>query len=681
MSGGWRVAADIGGTFTDLVLVDPDGRCAAVAKLLTSVDDPARSITAGIEALLAEAGIEGAGVEAVVHGTTLVANSLIERRGALTALITTQGHRDVLEIGREARYELYDLDLEKPAPLVPRHRRLEVPERVLADGEVRTALDVDAVRDAARRLGEEGVESIAVVFLHSYLRGDHERAAAEAIAAELAEMEVTTSVEVLPELGEYARVSTTVANAYVRPLAREYLSSLQQRVQDPAPRATVALLTSTGRVTPAATAQRTPIRLLESGPAGGVLAALRAAAQAGIADCLAFDMGGTTAKAAYVEGGRPRLASTFEVARARRFARGSGLPIQLPAIELIEIGAGGGSVAWVDALGLLRVGPRSAGAEPGPACYGFGGSEPTVTDADLVLGHLDAASFLGGGMRIDAQLAREALETLAAPLGLDGAEAVARRVREVVDEQMAGAARMHAVEQGLDPAAHALVATGGAGPVHACSVARALGVARVLVPARAGVASAHGFLGAPFGFDVARSAPALLSELDWAAARQLLEQLEDEASSASQGRVTERRVEADLRYRGQGELVTVAVDEAVLDGADADALAEALAGEYRDRYGRVPEGAEPELLTWRVAVWGAEPALAAMAPEPERAPSGERGVFFSECDGFVDAPVRGRGAAEGDGPMVVEERESTLVVPPGARVEQVDGGSALLVEL
>ena len=670
--GGWRAAADIGGTFTDLVLVDPEGRCAAVAKLLTSAEDPARSVTEGLERLLTEAGADSHPLDLVVHGTTLVANALIERRGAETALITTEGHRDALDIGRESRYDLYDLDLELPVPLVPRRRRREVPERVLADGEVRTPLDVDAVRRVARDLAGEGVTSFAVVFLHSYRHDGHERAAAAAIAEECPDAEVTTSGEVLPQLGELARASTTVANAYVRPLMRDYLGRLEREVQAVAG-APLALLTSSGRLAPAATARRTPIRLLESGPAGGVLAGLAAARRAGVEHCLTFDMGGTTAKASYVEG-RPRLRASFEVARARRFARGSGLPIQLPAVELIEIGAGGGSVAWVDGLGLLRAGPRSAGSDPGPACYGLGGTEPTVTDADLVLGHLEAASFLGGGMDIDADAARTALDTLAPALGLDGPEAVARRVQEVVDEQMAAAARIHAVEQGLDPTRFALVATGGAGPVHACSVARRLGLDRVLVPARAGVASAHGFLGAPFGFDVARSAPGLVADLDWPAVRELVTEQEAEAAGASDAHGARRRVEADLRYRGQGELVTVEVSEAVLDDGDGEALAQALAEEYRRRYGRVPAGAQPEVLTWRCAVSGEEPSLQPMAPESLRHERTERRAFFAELGEFVSTPVVGRGQAGGEGPMIVEERESTLVVPPGARVEQRDGG-------
>ncbi len=673
----WRIAADIGGTFTDLVLVDPAGRSVAAGKILSRRRDPGSVVVEGVTALLRDAGLPAGELTDLVHGTTLVTNALIERSGAPTGLITTEGFRDVLEIGREARYDLHDLDIELPEPLVPRRWRVEVRERVLADGEERLALDLDGVRNAAARLRDEGVESVGVIFLHSYRHDRHERAAAEVIAEECPGMEVTTSCDVLPQMGEFARASTTAASAYVRPLVRGYLRSLEERVRELAGEAAVSLVTSSGHVTPLETAVEAPIRLLESGPAGGVLAAIAVARLAGAEDCLALDMGGTTAKASYVVGGRPRLSSSFEAARVRRFARGSGLPIQLPTIELIEIGAGGGSIASIDGLGLLRVGPRSAGSEPGPACYGFGGADPTVTDADLVLGYLGPESFLGGEMRLEPEAARRAL----ASLGPDAPEEMAVSVRRVVDEQMAAAARMHAVEQGLDPRGFALAATGGAGPMHACSVARILGARRVVVPGRAGVASAHGFLGAPFGFEVARSAPALVSELDWSVTRPLLAELEAEARDAARGRATDAgRVEADLRYRGQGDVVTIPIDGAVVADGDSERLRQLLADEYRRRYDRVPEGVPAELLTWRVTVWGAQPALLPMAARSSGRARSERRVYFEELDRFVATPVVEPREATGEGPMIVEDRESTLVVPPGARVEVIDD-CAMVVDL
>lgn len=673
---GWRISADIGGTFTDLILVDPEGRCVGVAKVLTTQDEPAEGLERGIDELLAE-GPE-VEVDDVVHGTTLVTNALIERRGARTALLSTEGFRDVLEIGRELRYDLYDLDIELPEPLVPRRWRYEVPERVLDDGTVRKGLDEAAVRDLIPVLAREGIESVAVSFLHAYRWPAHEQRVAEILRETLPELDVTTSADVLPQIGEYARTSATVANAYTRPLARNYLADLEERIRRRLPGARLDLIASTGRVAPAATAAKVPIRLIESGPAGGVLAAANAARWVGIRHALAYDMGGTTAKVCYVTDGEPRLTDSFEVARVKRFIKGSGLPIQVPSIELVEIGAGGGSIAWLDHLGLLKVGPRSAGSSPGPACYGLGGTLPTVTDADLVLGYLGADSFLGGDMPLDTEAATRALETLAPGLGVDGAVEVARAVRRIVDEQMAAAARMHAIEQGLDPSAYALVATGGAGPVHACSIARILHLGMVVSPARAGVASAHGFLEAPYGFDVARSAPSILEELDWESVAEMLDELENQARQQAGGIEGTRRIEADLRYRGQGAAVTVTVPT-MEEGDPAAVLTHALEEEYRRRYGRVPEGAEPEVLTWRLS-------FSAQSPDVHPAPPGRqtstrtRPVWFDELGGFSDVPVVSRSEAGGTGPMIVEERESTFVVPPGAKVE-VGEHSVLLVSL
>ena len=675
--GGWRISADIGGTFTDLLIVDPAGRCVGVAKVLTTPEEPAEGLERGIQELLRNQ--PDAVVDNVVHGTTLVTNALIERRGSRTALLTTEGFRDVLEIGRELRYDLYDLDIELPDPLVPRRWRYEVPERVLADGSVRTPLDEEAVRRLVPILEEEGIESVAVSLLHAYRWPNHERRVAEILQEMRPELDVTTSADVLPQIGEFARTSATVANAYTRPLARKYLSDLEDRIRRRLPKARLDLIASTGRVAPAATAAKVPIRLVESGPAGGVLAAANAAESVGIRHALAFDMGGTTAKVCYVTDGEPRLTDSFEVARVKRFIKGSGLPIQVPSIELVEIGAGGGSIAWLDDLGLLRVGPRSAGSDPGPACYGLGGTLPTVTDADLVLGYLSADSFLGGEMTLDVDAARRALDTLSAGLGVDGPEEVARAVRGIVDEQMAAAARMHAIEQGLDPSIYALVATGGAGPVHACSIARILHVGKVISPARAGVASAHGFLGAPYGFDVARSAPSPLEELDWNEAQALLDELEEEARTQAGGMTGSRRIEADLRFRGQGAAVTVTMPQIGGDEDPKQVLATALEAEYRRRYGRVPEGAEPELLTWRLS-------FSAQPPEVEPAPPGRpttpstRPVWFDELGGFTEVPVVGRSEAAGTGPMIVEERESTFVVPPNAKVELAEH-SVLVVTL
>ena len=666
----WRIAGDIGGTFTDLVLSDPDGRCQAVAKVLTTPQQPSEGLITGIEQLLESSGIDRDAVEHVLHGTTLITNALIERRGARTALVTTRGFRDVLHIGRELRYDLYDLDIVMPEPLVPRRWCFEVDARVLADGTVREPLldeEIDRLVDA---LTAEDIESVGICLLHGYRWQDHEHSLAARLQARAPELDITTSAQVLPQIGEFDRASTTVANAYVRPILRRYLDQLSTALATLTPNADLQLVLSTGRVAPAAVASEVPIRLVESGPAGGVLAGQATAAAVGGRHALTFDMGGTTAKACYVVDHEPRLTDRFEVARVRRFARGSGLPIQVPTVELIEIGAGGGSIAAVDELRLLRVGPRSAGSDPGPACYGRGGDQPTVTDADLVLGHLAADRFLGGELVLDTDRARAALAAL--PTGDGTPETAAAAVRRVVDEQMAAAARMHAVEQGLDPTRFTLVATGGAGPVHACSIARILGIPRVLSPGRAGVASAHGFLGAPAGFDVARSAPTPLTELTVDAVTALLDELEEEARSrvgaSSGGR---RVVEAELRFRGQGGTVTVAVPDEVHHDP-ASALSEALEAEYRRLYGRVPVGVTPEVLTWRLSYLDTPPPNL-----PMRGLSGshrsERPAWFEEADGFVPTPVVPRQDAEGDGPMIIEERETTFVVPPGARVKRHAG--------
>ncbi|HSR22739.1 MAG TPA: hydantoinase/oxoprolinase family protein, partial [Candidatus Eisenbacteria bacterium] len=509
--GGARIGVDIGGTFTDLVLL-VGGRVTAVGKALTTPADPSVAVADGVARLLAE--VDPGHVGEVVHGTTLVANALIERKGALTCLLTTRGARDALAIRREHRYDLYDLFLELPAPLVPRRRRWEVGERVLADGTVASPLDEAEVRRLAGRARREGVEAVAVCFLHSYRHPEHERRAAAILADELPGAPVSASCDVVPELGEYVRASTTVANDYVRPLMDRYLATLERRLRAAGLRAPLHLMLSTGGLATVETGRRFPVRLTESGSAAGALSAAFSGAATGERDVLGFDMGGTTAKACLVESGEPLLAREHEVARVYRFAPESGLPLRVPVIDLIEIGAGGGSIARVDRFGLPKVGPESAGAEPGPACYGRGGDRPTVTDADLLLGYLDPRFFLGGEMALDAGAARAAVGGLAAALGLDLDEAAAG-VHRVVNESMAGAARMHSIERGRDIRRFALVATGGAGPVHAWGVARRLGIRRLVLPPSAGVASAFGMLTAPPAFDFARSLPSALADVGW----------------------------------------------------------------------------------------------------------------------------------------------------------------------
>jgi N-methylhydantoinase A len=679
-----RVGVDIGGTFTDLVLL-AGGRVVAVGKALTTPADPSLAVVDGVARLLAE--LDPHQVDEVVHGTTLVANALIERRGAVTGLVTTRGVRDALAIRREHRYDLYDLFLELPEPLVPRRRRWEVDERVLADGTVDRRLDEAEVRRLAGRARREGVEALAVCFLHSYRHPDHERRAAEILAEELPGVPVSASCDVVPELGEYVRASTTVANAYVRPLMDRYLATLADRLGEVGLRCPLHLMLSTGGLATVETGRRFPVRLAESGPAAGALSAAFTGAAAGEPDVLGFDMGGTTAKACLVESGQPVLAREHEVARVYRFAPESGLPLRVPVIDLIEIGAGGGSIARVDRFGLPKVGPESAGAEPGPACYGRGGQRPTVTDADLLLGYLDPRFFLGGEMALDVEAARRAMGALSSRLRLDLAETAAG-VHQVVNENMAGAARMHAIERGRDIRRFALVATGGAGPVHAWGVARRLGIRRLVLPPSAGVASAFGMLTAPPAFDFARSLPAALDDVDWRGVRRAVREMGEQGLVQVVGAGVEAGISmtlaADVRYRGQGEGVTVPLDGA-LGERPAEQVREAFETAYAALYGRQPPGVEPEVLTWRVRIAGPRPELSTrLDAAPGPAARGRRPIWSEERRGFVSADVWDRyrlpPGTVVTGPAVVEERESSGVIGVGGR-GVVDEHGSLRVEL
>src|SRR5215468_7769751 len=497
----YSLGIDIGGTFTDIVIYDHDAGRQVSRKVLTTHEDPARAVAAGVAALLREGRFAPGEFTRVVHATTLFTNALIERKGAVTGLITTAGFADTLEIGRERKYELYDLAITKPEPLVSRDLRLEVAERVGADGRVRRRLDARDVAAKARRAVAAGAESLAIVFLHAYANPRHEAEAARIVARLFPRLAVTTSHEVAPEIREFERASTTAANAYIKPLAQRYLELMGRRVAEAGIPAPLLLMLSSGGLTHVAEAERAPVRMLESGPAAGAIAAAffgREDADEG--RVLAFDMGGTTAKLSLVDGGEPLTAYSFEAARQRRFIEGSGLPIRISTIELIEIGAGGGSIASVDEIGLLKVGPRSAGSQPGPAAYGLGGAEPTVTDADLLLGYLNPDYFAGGELALDVAAARAAVERLARALDLSATQ-VAWGIHDVVNESMASAARVHIAERGRDPRHYALVCTGGGGPVHGYGVARKLGISRLICPPSPGVASAWGLLVAPARVD------------------------------------------------------------------------------------------------------------------------------------------------------------------------------------
>ena len=673
--GGFRIGVDIGGTFTDVVLWHPKATQLVREKLLTTPQDPAEAVLEGFNRALRSAGIGANQLDRVIHGTTLVANAIIERKGVRTALITTAGFRDVLEIGREWRYDLFNLDIEMPAPIVARPLRLEVGERVNAAGQVLRALDLDSVDAAIARLREAQVDSVAVCLLHAYRNPAHEQQVAERIAMALPSLSISLSSDVSPELGEYERTSTTVANAYVRPIFEGYVRRLASALSTMGFAHELLLVLSDGRLARAHVAMRYPIRLVQSGPAAGAEAARLFGESAGMNDVLCFDMGGTTAKACLIPNAEPARTIHFEVARETRFAEGSGLPLQIPAIDMIEIGAGGGSIARVDARGLLQVGPHSAGADPGPACYGRGNVFPTVTDCDLLLGYLDATSFLGGRMHLDRDAAETAVRThLAQPLGISVVEA-AWGVHETVTANMAQAATIHAIERALDVTRFALLPIGGAGPVHACAMAHKMGIDQLICPPGAGVASAIGMLASAISFELAHAAPSLLESLDCASALATVESMHAQARELVAGASVapeqiERHTSAMLRYVGQGYEIETAVDDQWLRDNDRQAICTAFAQAYRLRYGR-EESMPVELLSWRVSTTGPRTPLT-LAPatmENQRASRAcvmHRAVWFD--DAFLDVGVYQRDdLAPGnslDGPVIVEEAESTLVVSP-----------------
>lgn len=669
-----RVGIDIGGTFTDLALVDGSGQVWR-HKLLTTPQQPDEAALRGLEELCQRAGVRPEALHAVVHATTLVTNALIERKGARTGLLTTAGFRDVLEMGREQRYDIYDLFLTFPDPLVPRRWRVEVDERVDRDGTVVRPLDLTGARREVARLASEGVEAVAVVFLHAYRNPEHERRVRDLIAAEFPTLAVSTSSDVCPEIREYERTCTTVCNAYAQPVVDRYLARIEQALRELPGH--LLLFLSSGTLATAEVARRYPVRLLESGPAAGTLLASLVASRTGRGEVVAFDMGGTTAKISLVVGGRPRIAPVMEAARTHRFKPGSGIPIRTPVVDVVEIGAGGGSIAGVDSLGLLKVGPDSAGADPGPACYGRGGQQPTVTDACVVLGYFDPSTFLGGTMPLDAAAARRAVGLLGQALGLDPVQA-AWGIYAVVCENMAQAAWMHFAERGEDPRRFTLVAFGGAGPAFAARLARLLGIREVVVPPGAGVASALGLLAAPPGFAQGRSFACDLRDLSrhWEAVEHLLRDMEEEgravvaaAGADPRGIRVERRVE--LRYAGQFHDLEVPVPPTV-GPETGQTLYRRFEEEYRALYGVSLDGYPVLALNWRTLVAGPAPSVQIRAePRPAAVRRPGRAVYLPG-EGFVDVPVYRREAlGEGtvvEGPAVVEEDEATTLVWRGDRV-------------
>ncbi len=684
-----RLAVDIGGTFTDVALETAAGR-RVTAKVLTTPESPERGVMQGIEAALAKAKAALADVALIIHGTTLATNALIERKGAATALVTTEGFRDSVEIGYEHRFEQYDVYLDKPEPLVPRYRRYTVPERMSFTGEVLRPLDEAAVEALVPELQKEKVTAVAVGLFHSYANPAHEVRIREILGRRLPALAVSLSSEVSPELREYERLSTACANAYVQPLMAGYLARLDERLRAGGFAGELLLMTSGGGVIGLEAARRFPIRLVESGPAGGAILASRIAGECGLERVLAFDMGGTTAKICLIDDGRPQTARTFEVARAYRFLKGSGLPLRIPVIEMVEIGAGGGSIARIDALKRAAVGPDSAGAVPGPASYGRGGTEPTVTDADLVLGRIDPHGFAGGSLTLDTAAAEEALaRVLGKPLELESALA-ALAVSEMVDENMTSAARVHAVERGKSLEPRTLVAFGGAAPLHAARVAEKLGISRILVPTGAGVGSAVGMLAAPVAYDVARSFYQRLDTLDPAAVNAHLEGMRAEAfavveRSAGGAPLVETRT-AYMRYIGQGHEIPVELPVRALEARDRERLLKAFEAAYRAQFGRTIPGLEAEVLSWAIGVaTKVKPPKAAAKAGSAKAPKplGKRRLFDPGKGSFVQASVYRRADLKPGvrlaGPALVGEDETTTVVPPGFKLA-VNALGYLIVE-
>jgi N-methylhydantoinase A len=680
-----RLAVDIGGTFTDLVLDQPDRMLSS--KLLTTHEAPDEAVIAGTQVILREAGVAASSLDLVIHGTTLATNALIERKGARTALVTTAGFRDSLEIAYEHRFEQYDLYMERPDPLVPRDLRLEVPERLAADGSVLLPLDETALERLAAILRQQGIESLAISFLHSYINPAHEERARELIARLLPQLAISVSSEVCREIREYERTSTVVANAYVLPMMDRYLSRMQDGFRRIGVACPLLLMMSSGGICTVDTARRFPVRLVESGPAGGAILARHVAARGGYDRALSFDMGGTTAKITLIDDYTPLRSRHFEVARAYRFAKGSGFPVRIPVIDMVEIGAGGGSIARVDSLRRIVVGPDSAGANPGPACYARGGSQPTVTDADLVLGRIDLARFAGGKIELNPARALQAVtETIGAPLTMPVQEA-ARGIVEIVDETMASAARVHAVENGKETAGRTLIAFGGAAPLHAARLAQKLGIRRVVVPPDAGVGSALGFLGAPIAYEVVRTLLVRLDALEQATVDALFADMRAEAEAVvrlgvPQGALVETRT-GFMRYRGQGHEVAVPLPHGTLDPA---ALHAAFDATYARVYGRVIPRLEVEAVTWTLSL--AEPhELPAQLPVPpdagEAMPIGRCRIVETTSGEAVDASLFVRAAlprgARVTGPAVIVE-EGTSTIVPGGHAARIGAADDIVIE-
>ncbi len=677
----YRLGCDIGGTFTDFVLLNDETGEIKINKCLTTPKDPSDAVEEGIKEMLKETPGFVERLEEVIHGTTLVINAIIERKGAKTGLITTKGFKDVLEIGSEKRYDNYDIFAEYPKPLVPRPLRQEVDERVYSDGRILKSLDPEEVKAVLSKLIDMDIESLAVCLLNSFENPKHELMIKDIVLEEAPGLSISISYEVLPQIREYERTSTTVANAYVKPLTGRYIARLRRRLESLGSTGKLFIMLSSGSITSAQIAEESPVRVIESGPTAAVISGEYYGRMFNIKDIFCFDMGGTTAKSCLIQKGEAGMVSTFEVGRVHRFAKGSGLPIQVPVVDLMEIGAGGGSIARISKLGLLQVGPDSAGADPGPVCYGLGGEEPTVTDVDLVLGYLDANYFLGGAMKLDKKMAEQAIvEKVAKPLGVTPLEA-AWGIHDLINETMGAAAKTHIAEKGGNTRIVTIVAFGGAGPVHAYGLAKKLKAPRIIVPPIAGVGSALGFFTAPRAFDLVRSHKVSLSDADLARIEELFQDMEKEGTTALQeGKETANIIyerSLDMRFIGQGYETNIPVANRDFSQMSREDVRNLFDDVYKKLYGRTYPESPLEFVTFRVRTRLPErplqlPKIEKKVTSLEKATKGQRSAYSPIAKDFIPYKVYDRyslfpGAAF-DGPAIIEERESTAIVGEDASV-------------
>jgi N-methylhydantoinase A len=677
---GYRLGCDIGGTFTDFVLVNDETGEFQINKCLTTPGDPSDAVEQGIQELQARDPAFMPRLEEIIHGTTLVINAIIERKGSKTGLITTKGFRDVLELGREIRYDAYDIFAEYPKPLVPRYLRKEVGERITSDGRVINDLDADDVKNVLAELRDLEIESLAVCLINSYENPVHEKKIKAIIEKEAPDLFLSTSHEVLPQIREFERTCTTATNAYVKPITANYLKKLSVRLGSLGFQGKLFIMLSSGGITSVETAQEYPVRIIESGPTAAVIASQHYGRMFKIKDMFCFDMGGTTAKSCLIQKGQAGLVSTFEVGRVQRFKKGSGLPIQVPVVDLMEIGAGGGSIAKISKLGLLQVGPESAGADPGPACYAQGGENPTVTDADLVLGYLDPNYFLGGTMILDKSSSEKAIEEkIAVPLGTS-ITAAAFGIHDLINETMAAAAKTHIAEKGGNPNIVTISAFGGAGPVHAYGLAKKIGAPRILVPPLAGVGSALGFFTAPVAFDLSRSHRVGLDNADFNAIEDLFKELENEGAAILQESEDEENIIYErklmMRFVGQGAETDISIEPKPFNQWIKEEIRGLFDETYKKLYGRTYPDTAVEFVTFKVRTSLPErpfriPPLQNTAGSLKDCLKGERQAFSVIQKAHIPFRVYDRlnlfPGAEIEGPAIIEEKESTIVVGEDAK--------------